>query len=129
MPRIRSPRAVDGGPRSPAEGARRAPAVARATRSLAASAAEKTALLLRATQRLAKVGSMVFGNSGKLLEWDEQVSAMFGLDRRAQPSTDAFYDLVHPDDVDRLREALKKLASGEGPVAGSRNRFSPSPAF
>jgi PAS domain S-box-containing protein len=119
MSPIRSPGAVDAGPKRPTEGALQAPAVARATRSLAESEAEKTALLLRATQRLANVGSMVFGASGELLEWDEQVSAMFGLHRGAQPSRDTFYDLVHPDERDRLSEALKKLLSSEGPVASS----------
>src|SRR5687767_3333351 len=73
MSRIRSSRAVDAGPRRPTTDSRRkAPTVARAARSLAASEAEKTALLLRATQRLASVGSMVFGDSGETLEWDEQ---------------------------------------------------------
>src|SRR5215208_7640104 len=68
MSRIRSSRLADERPkRSDADSRRRAPTLARAARSLAASEAEKTAVLLRATQRLANVGAMVFSDAGQSL--------------------------------------------------------------
>jgi two-component system, cell cycle sensor histidine kinase and response regulator CckA len=120
MSRVRSSRAVDGGAQHPIAGSRRkAPSVARAARSLAASEAEKTAVLLRVTQRLANVGSMVFSDQGATVEWDEQVVAMFGLEPTASPSTKQFFELVHPEDTDRLRAALEEAFRGKGFAKGS----------
>jgi PAS domain S-box-containing protein len=124
MSRIRSSRAADEGLRRPAADSRRkAPDVARATRSLAASEADKTARLLRATQRLAKVGSMVFADAGEMVEWDEQVSAMFGLEPSEKPNSARFFELVHPDDADRLRAALADAFDGSGPMGSPATEF------
>jgi two-component system, cell cycle sensor histidine kinase and response regulator CckA len=59
---------------------------------------------------------MVFGDSGETLEWDEQASAMFGLDPGETPSKARFFDLVHPDDADALRAALTDAFDGERPL-------------
>ena len=65
-------------------------------------AADREELLLQAL-RIAGVGGWEFDPAGGTLSWSEETFRIFGVDpETVEPTSELFYDLVHPDDRDRM---------------------------
>jgi two-component system, cell cycle sensor histidine kinase and response regulator CckA len=121
MPRTPVPRAVDDGFKSSASAESssprlRTPPLARAARSLEEYAAEKDGLLSRVVWRLAGVGSVLFDAAGEVYAWDEQARRLFGLDAAFDATSTLLDELIHTDDLERVRAAIRVACSGVGPA-------------
>jgi PAS domain S-box-containing protein len=63
--------------------------------------------MLRRAQELARMGSWAYDADRQRVEWSDGMFAITGRDRALGPPTPReFYELVHPDDVGRLRELV-----------------------
>lgn len=85
-------------------------------------AAEKAILkhrrLLAEAEMLANVGSFEWRSDGSQLIWSDGMYPLFGLNHAdGQPDLDAFFDLVHPADRQRINQALTDAVN-------HRSRFS-----
>ncbi len=77
--------------------------------------AERTRRLDEA-QTLAHVGSWELDLTTKRLSWSEEVFRIFGLDpRRQSPSYQAFLELVHPEDRERVEQAYAASLANHAP--------------
>lgn len=77
--------------------------VAERTAALAASE-----LRLRRAQRTAKLGSWEYDLRTLEWHWSDEFHLIFGLDPQAPATLEAWIAAVHPDDRDRVLDALKK---------------------
>jgi two-component system, cell cycle sensor histidine kinase and response regulator CckA len=76
---------------------------------------EKEATLLEA-QRIGRIGSWEMRLADWKLEWSDETYRIFGRAReRFQPTREAFYDAVHPDDRERVRRAAEEALLGKEP--------------
>src|SRR5262249_19104542 len=48
--------------------------------------------------------------TGKTVYWSAEMFRIFGLDPQSGPSSEQFWQLVHPDDLDRVRERVEREA-------------------
>jgi PAS domain S-box-containing protein len=66
---------------------------------------------LAEAQRLTKTGSWAYNPfSGRTGYWSEEMFRIFGLDPHEDPSSEKFWNRVHPEDVDRVRERVEREA-------------------
>ena len=66
---------------------------------------------LETAQHITNVGSWESNLSGKLW-WSPETCNIFGVERRTQLHSDDFYNLVHPEDRDKVRKAVKDALAG-----------------
>src|SRR5215469_12506600 len=66
---------------------------------------------LAEAQRLTKTGSWAYNPfTGKTIYWSDEMFRIFGLDPQEGPSSDKFWQLVHPKDLDRVRARVEREA-------------------
>jgi PAS domain S-box-containing protein len=66
---------------------------------------------LAEAQRLSKTGSWAYNPfTRKTIYWSDEMFRIFELDPREGPSSEKFLQLVHPDDLDRVRERVEREA-------------------
>jgi PAS domain S-box-containing protein len=82
---------------------------------LGTSLSEREALLSEA-ERIAHMGSWVWDVATSDVMWSDELYRIFGRDPATfTPSTELFYENLHPDDRERVREAsARNLESGVG---------------
>jgi PAS domain S-box-containing protein len=69
---------------------------------------------LAESQRLTKTGSWAYNSfTGKTLYWSEEMFRIFGLSPAEGPSSEKFWELVHPEDLERVRERVESEAHGK----------------
>jgi diguanylate cyclase (GGDEF)-like protein/PAS domain S-box-containing protein len=69
---------------------------------------------LAQAQRIARLGYWERDLSTRTVEWTEETRALFGVSLLDRTWTDAaFMQLIHPDDRESVREALRGLQQGE----------------
>ena len=65
-------------------------------------------------QRIAKIGSWEFDIRNNRLKWSDQIYEIFGIPKSISASTyEAFVEVVHPADRDRVQAALQAALSGQ----------------
>jgi len=65
---------------------------------------------LQTAQRIAKVGSWEMNVKTGDIWWSDENYRIFGRDRKTfKPTIESYYDLVHPEDIDLVKEQGKKL--------------------
>lgn len=71
--------------------------------------------LMAETERLAGVGSWELDMGTHSVRWSEENWRILGFDPRdGEPSTEAFFRCIHPDDVERVNRAYERwMRSGE----------------
>ncbi len=75
---------------------------------------KKTNEELVMTQDIARLGTWVFDVETEQINWSKEVFRMAGLEGRTDPpSFDEYISLLHPDDVELLKEKLQKAINGE----------------
>ena len=68
---------------------------------------------LAQAQRVAKMGSIKVDLPSGQVTWSDEQFHLLGIDpSRGQPRGEEYYNLVHPDDRDALREALARARDG-----------------
>ena len=78
---------------------------------LAEEALQRSEAYLAEAQRLTKTGSWAYNPFiGKTLFWSDEMFRIFGLDPQEGPRSEKFWQLVHPDDLDRVRERVEREA-------------------
>lgn len=66
---------------------------------------------LAESQRLTKTGSWAYNPStGKTLYWSDEMFRILGIDPQEGPSSGKFWQRVHPEDLDRVRERVEREA-------------------
>jgi PAS domain S-box-containing protein len=90
-------------------------------RKRAAEALKQSEASLAAAQQIAHLGSweLDFGNSGKSgreqLRWSDEMYRIFGLEPgQAAVSPEACFQFVHPEDHERVKEALRLACENKG---------------
>jgi PAS domain S-box-containing protein len=64
---------------------------------------------LAEAQRLAKTGSWAYHHlTGKTVYWSDEMFRIFGLDPRENPNSETFWQLVHPENRDRVRKRVER---------------------
>ena len=83
-------------------------------RKRAEEALRRNEAYLAEGQRLAHMGSWAWNPATRQpLYWSEEMFRIFGLNPQdGVPSTETFWQRIHPDDLDRTRELLLKVAAG-----------------
>jgi len=77
---------------------------------------EKNNVLLRETQRVAKLGYWELDLKNDLLEWSEEIFAIFNLDlATTRPSYELFINTVHPDDRENVDTAFTESVKNKTP--------------
>jgi PAS domain S-box-containing protein len=80
-------------------------------RKEAEEALQRSEAYLAESQRLTKTGSWAYNPfTGKTLYWSDEMCRIFGLGPQERPSSEKFWQLVHPEDLDRVRERVEKEA-------------------
>jgi PAS domain S-box-containing protein len=109
-PRAGSPAAGEPSGGGPRDGERRGGAVDALSRSL-----ETDRLRVQLAVEAAGIGSYDWDLVTGRLDWDDRLIALFGYDRSDfDHSIDAFTVRLHPDDRDRVAEALQTAIDGVG---------------
>lgn len=86
-----------------------------AERQLAEQALREQEAGLRLAQRVANIGSWELNLATQQLAWSDQTYRIFGLSPdRFVPTRDNFYNLVHPEDREPLRQAINALIQEGG---------------
>ena len=66
---------------------------------------------LAESQKLTKTGSWAYNPfTGKTIYWSDEMFRIFGLDPQIGPSSEKFWQLVHPEDHDRVRKRVEREA-------------------
>jgi PAS domain S-box-containing protein len=66
---------------------------------------------LAEAQRLTRTGSWAYNPfTGKTIYWSDEMFRIFGLDPQEGPSSEKFWQLVHPEDHDRVKERVEREA-------------------
>ena len=106
-------------------------ALAHATTDLERKVAERTAELERANrelerrreqlaeaQQIAQLGSWEWDVASGRVVWSDELLAIFGVVREEiEPTHRAFLERVHPDDLERRREAMERGVTSGAPFA------------
>jgi two-component system, cell cycle sensor histidine kinase and response regulator CckA len=71
-----------------------------------------TAQLLNEAERLAGLGSWVLNESTQHIEWSETLYRIMGIAQGTRITKDLFYERVHPDDREHVRESHRYFAEG-----------------
>jgi PAS domain S-box-containing protein len=80
-------------------------------RRLTQDALRRSEAYLADAQRLTKTGSWAFNPlTGKTLYWSEEMFRIFGLSPQVGPGSEKFWQLVHPEDHDRVKERVEREA-------------------
>ena len=73
-------------------------------RKLTIEALRRSEAYLAEAQRLSRTGSWAYNPfTGKTIYWSEEMFRILGLDPQEVPSSEKFWQLVHPEDLDRVR--------------------------
>jgi len=73
-------------------------------------------VILRETQRIAKLGSWELDLVNGGLEWSDEVFRMFGLDpATSEPSYRLFINVIHPEDRERVNAAYSESLKNKTP--------------
>ena len=88
----------------------------------AEAALTRSEALLREAQRVARMGNWVWHVDNDSLEWSDETYLLYGRDRKSfNPTVERYYQLVHPDDVARVRSVqMRCLESDETQVIDHR---------
>lgn len=82
---------------------------------------EEANLLMEQSQELAHFGSVQYEVGTRKLTWSKELYTIFGIDKHIKPTTDFYYDSLHPDDVDRVKLIIQNaLKTKEDYVAEER---------
>lgn len=82
---------------------------------------------LSLAQRVANIGNWDWNIETDHLEWSDQIFRIFGLDRRYySASFAAFFNIIHPEDRDRVRQAARQAMDGQQPFAVEHRIILPS---
>jgi PAS domain S-box-containing protein len=66
---------------------------------------------LAEAQKLTKTGSFAYNPfTGETIYWSDEMFQIFGLDPQEGPSSEKFWQLVHPEDYDRVRDRVEREA-------------------
>ena len=77
----------------------------------AEEALRRSEAYLTEAQRLTKTGSWAYNPfTGKTVYWSAEMFRILGLDPQSGPSSEQFWQLVHPDDIDRVRARVAREA-------------------
>ena len=77
-------------------------------RKRAEEALQQTQIYLREGQRLARMGSWAFNDSG--LYWSDELYQIFGLDpEKGTPKIEQYLTLIHPQDQASMAETIKTM--------------------
>ena len=77
-------------------------------RKRAEQALQQTQIYLREGQRLARMGSWAFNDSG--LYWSDELYEIFGLDPgNGAPTVEQYLAIIHPQDRDSMAETIKMM--------------------
>jgi PAS domain S-box-containing protein len=80
-------------------------------RKRAEEALRRSEVYLSESQRLTKTGSWAYNPfTGKTLYWSDEMFRIFGLNSQEGPSSEKFWQLVHPEDRDRVRKRVESEA-------------------
>jgi PAS domain S-box-containing protein len=80
-------------------------------RKQAEEALRRSEVYLSESQRLTKTGSWAYNPfTGKTLYWSDEMFRIFGLNSQEGPSSEKFWQLVHPEDRDRVRKRVESEA-------------------
>jgi PAS domain S-box-containing protein len=72
---------------------------------------QRSEAYLAEAQRLSKTGSWAYNPfTGKTIYWSDEMFRIFGLDTQERPSSEKFWQLVHPQDLDRVRKRVQREA-------------------
>jgi PAS domain S-box-containing protein len=70
---------------------------------------QRSEAYLAEAQRLSKTGSWAYNPfTGKTIYWSEEMFRIFGLDTQERPSSEKFWQLVHPEDLDRVTKRVER---------------------
>ena len=76
----------------------------------------KHSVLLRETQRIAKLGYWELDLVNGVLEWSDEIFRMFGLDpATSEPSYELFINKIHPEDRERVDTAYSESLKNKQP--------------
>jgi len=85
---------------------------------LATEALKEKEYLLSESQRMGRIGSWSVDLASDVLTWTRETYRLYGVSPETfVPSSETFYDLVHPDDRERMRESIRAMLAGEHPNA------------
>jgi len=77
-------------------------------RKLTLEALQRSQAYLADAQRLSRTGSWAYNPfTGKTIYWSEEMFRIFGLGPQEVPSSEKFWQLVHPEDLDRVRARVE----------------------
>lgn len=83
----------------------------------ALDAARESERRMRRAQRIARIGNWECDLETEDLYWSPEVCEIFGVEPgEFEETREAFYDLVHPDDLAGQEAADRALMAGEGPL-------------
>ncbi|MEG9435705.1 PAS domain S-box protein [Edaphobacter sp. HDX4] len=83
-------------------------------RKLTQEALRRNEAYLAEAQRLTRTGSWAYNPfTGKTVYWSEEMFHIFGLDPQEGPSSEKFWQLVHPEDLDRVRVRVEREAQDQ----------------
>ena len=72
--------------------------------------------LLDQTQEVAQVGSWEWTISDNALAWSPELRRIFGLDADAQPSVEAYFAAIHPDDLAHVQGQIDATVARATPM-------------
>jgi PAS domain S-box-containing protein len=72
----------------------------------------RTAQLLNDAERMAGLGSWSWCAESQRIHWSETMYRIFGIEPGVEITSDLFYERVHPDDREHLRNSSHCLAGG-----------------
>jgi two-component system cell cycle sensor histidine kinase/response regulator CckA len=82
-------------------------------RKVAEAALRESASLLEEAQAIAHVGSWWYGvGASKELVWSRETYRIFGIAEGTPVTPDTFFAAIHPDDLDRVHEAVGQALHG-----------------
>ena len=70
---------------------------------------------LAAAQRIAGVGNWMYPAEDEAFVWSEEMFRIFQVDQTATVRLESWLERVHPEDVDKVRQALQEAIEGRGP--------------
>jgi PAS domain S-box-containing protein len=75
---------------------------------------------LAESQRLTKTGSWAYNPfAGETIYWSDEMLRIFGLDPQAGPSSEQFWQLVHPEDRERVKARVEREAHDKKPSSNA----------
>jgi PAS domain S-box-containing protein len=81
-------------------------------RKLAGDALRRNEAYLAEAQRLSATGSFGWNVSSGDIVWSEETYRIFGIDRAVKPTIDLVLQRVHPEDRERMRHEISRVAEG-----------------